>query len=63
MVIPMVKILRELSSLSPENNNGQSIQLEMLNLKIVPVVILFGLILIMGINPNIVFNFLKNILF
>ncbi len=62
MVIPMVKILRELSSLSPENNNGQRIQLEMLNLKVVPVIILFGLNLIMGINPNIVFNFLKNIL-
>ena len=63
MVIPMVKILRELSSLPSGNDEEQGMQLEILNLKVVPVTILFILNLIMGISPNIVFNFLKNNLF
>jgi NADH:ubiquinone oxidoreductase subunit 4 (subunit M) len=63
MIIPMIKCLEDLFISRGDSNINSNLHLDLFNFKLLPVVALLIMNLIMGFNPNLVFNFLKMRLF
>ncbi len=63
MIIPMIKCLEDLFISRIDNGENSNLHLDLFNFKLLPVMALLVMNLIMGFNPNLVFDFFKMRLF